>query len=457
MSQDGYRYSARPGLCRPALAQQPVSQESRFDWDEAWALLTHFAHFHNQTAFDFAARDAQNRRLLPLGYHQTRQGRSSIIIQGGREIGEIRACIEQVRACTRVPYELVAMVEPANEETSRQLNTWAADRHDFKVGQVMSSATESKQVNDGISRANGEFVAIIDVGCRVSAGWLGRLQWWSQQNRQWGVVHPTLDTRCPVPESDVRMHRKTAWGRSLPDTDFDGRCVLIHRRVLDRIGGMDVTLGAAGLEWRDYALRLKIAGFEAHRVSDVVMGASAQDKIPDSQSIARFEGHWGALEPDVSHRPYNREEHFHAFGAEEGFRVDSRPVVVEEAGPRNILVMPPWDTQPLLDRLLSTLKEMPQSVSTWLRCPQGKGETYRSRLLESAERCGLTDEELPSILLVDAFLAPEREAGLYRAADAVFVEDEWQESALVIRRASDCGCRVLRGRDLLESWLQSDG
>jgi hypothetical protein len=57
------------------------------------------------------------------------------------------------------------------------------------------------------------------------------------------------------------------------------------------------------------------------------------------------------------------------------------------------------------------------------------------------------------VLVVDAHLAPDREAGLYLAADAVYVDEAWPDADRAARRASDCGLPALVGAEALRAWL----
>jgi glycosyltransferase involved in cell wall biosynthesis len=436
---------AHPGVTRTKSPDSIDLSSKAYDGEACRELISFYKPFTTWSAFNVRARDAQNQRLHQFGIHLPRQGRSTIIILCGTELDGIKACLERVSRCTHVPCEFILMIEPTDQDQAEKANAWASESDHIRVCQVQSWAGMAKQINDGFARANGEFVTCIHVSTIVTDYWLGRLQWYLNENRQWGAVVPTT-TGMSAQEGNVQIAN-----------EIDGGCVVFSRRVLDKIGGMDVTLAGDGLEWQDYVKRLRIAGFQPHRVSDVVCQFSEGFASPvTAASQARFDARWGS-NVDEALQTYDRSLHFCSPGAEEGFRPDSRPVVIEEAADRNILVMPPWDQPDELPRLLESLSVLPLSMSVWLRCEAGRGAAYREILLSALKNTDCAQAQMPKLLIVDARLAPEREAGLYRAASAVYVEDHWAESPITIRRASDCSCLLLRGRGALEAWRISDG
>ena len=131
--------------------------------------------------------------------------------------------------------------------------------------------------------------------------------------------------------------------------------------------------------------------------------------------------------------------------------------MVEEAGHINLLVMPPWDNEDALATFLMICSKSQSQMTIWMRCKPGLAESRSDVLSGIIKRLTHTPSDLVNILLVDAQLAPERESGLYRAADAVFVDDDWVGIHDVIRRAYDCRLELIRGRSDLEDWIARDG
>jgi hypothetical protein len=150
---------------------------------------------------------------------------------------------------------------------------------------------------------------------------------------------------------------------------------------------------------------------------------------------------------------YDRELCFVPFGSEAGFRPDTPPVQVREAAARNVLLAPPWGDEAALATLLADLATLPADCAFWLRAAPGEGPASTARLAKLAATAGLDPARLPPVWVIDAQLAPDREAGLYVAADAVLVEEAWPDADRVARRAADCGIPVLDGAAAARAWL----
>ncbi len=406
-------------------------------------LLRFFQPYISQTGFNVRARTAQNSLLTPLGFRVSRQGRTSIIVYGGRSLDGVQDAVMHLRDKTLVPHEFVIMVDPPSFQVAEEINQWAHDFDDVRVCEFRTWTGLAKQINDGLARANGEFVAILHVTTRVPDAWLGRLQGWMKDERSTVLV---------ANRGEGASIDWTNFNESRPADLLTGHCLLIPRQAIERVGGLDVTLGARGFEWVDYQRRLSLAGFDIRVVDDLIVTSECAQPSGGDIDQRRFDGRW--LGPYLD--TYDRDLHFQKFGSEEGFRPDSRPVMVEEAGETNLLVMPPWSDHDALVEFLSRCSKSERPMTVWLRCQPGTANERSNSLSKIMNTVSVSDSDQVSILLVDANLAPEREAGLYRAADAVFVDDTWPGINDVIRRSYDCRRQLLRGYSELEAWLASD-
>ena len=400
-------------------AEVPVAAEPDLD-----GIQRVYQRYERATLFDAAVRRAQAEVLDARGVVQAERGRSDVVVLSDGDVDGTRAAVDAVLANTRVPYALVVLADGGGEEMTGYLRELRDTHEHVKVLYNRRPLGRAKLLNEGLSRANGDFVALLDEGARVAGGWLGRLQWWASQAPQTGIV---------VPGDAARL---------------DGRAMLLTRGALDRAGGFDTTLRGGELD--DFLLRVRISGFEALGVDDVVVTG---DPPSLTRATARFESRWGFAAPATGALPavdeaYERARHFVSFGAEEGYRPDTRPLRIEEAAERNVLVVPPWDDDAAVHALVQTLAELETDAAFWLRTAAGEGATLANTLRGVA-----ADAALPTLLLVDATLAPEREAALYVTADAVYVDDAWPEADVHARRATDCGRPALRGPAELRAWL----
>ncbi len=400
----------------------PATTDS--DADRRRAVQRVFRRYEKANLFNAVSRDGQAAALAELGAHPAPRGVSNVVVLATDDVDTTRACIEAVLEHTWVPFALRVIADGGGDPMADYLRALREAREEVKVSFNPRALGPAKVLNEALSRANGDFVALLDAHTIVSDGWLGRLQWWAIQAPQTGVV---------VPGSGDRI---------------DGRLLLLTRGVLDRAGGFDTTL--RGCELEDFQLRVAAAGYEVLGVDDVPLTGGVTRPAGASD---RFEARWGFVPPasgplPAVDEPYERARHFVHFGAEEGFRVDTRPLFVEEGAERNVLVVPPWDDDAAIASLIGDLGGIEADVAFWMRTAVGQGAATVGRLEKLAGGAAL-----PSLLVVDTRLAPEREAALYVTADAVFVDDAWPDADLHARRASDCGRPVLRGVAELRAWL----
>ena len=436
------------------LKADPVF-ENRPDIDYVRRLQRIYRRYQRDAVFDVTAREVQGARLRRLGVGQPVHGRTTVIVRVGDDLTRLQGFVAQLEAHTWVPYEVVLVAHQVDWETQTWVRAQADGRDDVTACVYSGALTTAKAINLGIARANGDLVALARDDAALGDGWLGRLQYHLLENPRAGVVMPAS---WHVGEAEMESAVTARWGETRPATRLDDRCLVLNRDVLERIGGVDVALGADGYEWDDFAVRLALAGFAPIVAHDVPVGGAVRRPDPDGPSARRFARRWGAL-PNGESLPlpseaFDKEVHFSPFGAESGFRPDARPVLVMDAARRNLLVFPPWADTTALGALLALLGHSDDRTATWLRAPAGEGEAHARSLGTALAKLGDAGGD-PTLMVVDAPLAPDREAGLYLAADAVYVDESWPGIERVIRRTIDCGRPLLRGPEALDRWLTS--
>jgi len=379
------------------------------------ALLQLYGMHTAEALLKGSIRDAQAQHLESLGVAQGRLSPSGVLLLA-RE-----ACLPAIQAIqggTEVLYTLRLLAQ--GPEALQDLP------EGLRLLKLSGSLSSSQALNRGLSLADGEFVALIYPDVLVPPAWLGRLQWWARRDLRCGLVQPGGEPGAPL--SRLSPH-----------------ILLITRGLLERLGGFDPRLqGQVALD--DYLLRARLAGFEA-------LGADVEAPTParlpplDPDSLRAFKEKWG-FAPGANLQaegPFEADQHHQVIGAEPGFRADSPKVQIEEAATHNLLISPPLSALPqLLERLSA---QPPGDWACWIRVPIGAGPRLREEL--KALPLSL---EAHQILLVDAPLALEREAGLYTAADAIYLDPSWPEAERERRRAADCD-RPLLMLDELGAWI----
>ena len=132
--------------------------------DSLSSLMEVYRDFGTPTAFDLAARDAQNRRLHPLHFHQARRGKSTVLILGAQNLVECQQTISELRRVTWATHEFLLVLDHFESEDVDALSEWISSQGDVRAFRSKGHSSEAKRLNDALSRAHSEFVAFIQVG-----------------------------------------------------------------------------------------------------------------------------------------------------------------------------------------------------------------------------------------------------------------------------------------------------
>lgn len=441
--------SAHLGYTVPLVAD-PVF-DGRPDADYVMGLQEIYRRHQRDALFDVSARAGRVKRLAQLGIGVPHRGRTSVVVLVSDPGAALEAFVAQLRARTWVPFEIILVAHQLDDDTKARLRALEDGAEDLSVCAYRDRLTPAKAINIGIARANGEVIAVLRDDVGLGDGWLGRLQHHLSTEAEMGVVAPSLSTST----ANAGLVGEK-WGDRRPMGRPHPHCLVLSRDVIDQVGGVDVALGADGYEWDDFIIRARLAGYRPQVTADVVVGGEKQVASTQDVFADRFTHRWGPCPKEdalpIVDAAFDADRHFAPFGSESGFRPDARPVLVEDAGARNLLVFPPWADRPALSAFLELFGNPGSDTAAWLRAPRGEGKAHVELLSGLLAESG-TAELDPTLLVVDAPLAPERESGLYLAADAVYVDERWPETRAVIRRAIDCGRPLLRGPDELSRWL----
>ncbi len=422
--------------------------------DIALRFLSVYRRFEHATLFDPLTRKKQNERIASIGLRMIEQGRTPILVLGASNTDQIDGCLTSISANTLVPSFVIFILRESQTNLISHLKAKLGEQATTRLVIAPDTLSDAKLINEGLVKASGRYVAVTHVDTRLTQGWLGRLQWClSEHPDDVAAIQPSVVESVGRP---ARFHSKPLSGTVTQAMVIDQRCVVIERRAFQRVGGMDLSLGAPGLEWHDFSLRLRLGGLRILLTADFSVESSLADTYVDAESVSYFKRRWGC-EPTALmgvQEEFNPELHHSSIGAEEGYRPDGRAVEVVEASGRVLLVMPPWDEAGLLGEFLGTLRGHQAGVSVLLRAPAHAAEQALSTLKNVLEGLNLEASELPDLLVVDSPLAPEREGGLYLASDAVFIGDGWPDSRQTVRRAADTGRHIIRETNQLTQWLE---
>lgn len=196
---------------------------------------------------------------------------------------DVTACLSSVLRHTRPPYRLVLVDDGSSAPTRDYLARFAAEqgatllRNETALGYTRAA-------NGGMRQATGDYVVLLNSDTLVTPDWLDRLVACAESSPEVGLVGPLSNCASwqsvpevfdangdwnenPLPEDlepdALALALAASSGLVHPRLPFlNGFCLLVSRRVLERVGVFDEeTFGKGYGEENDYAIRAADAGF----------------------------------------------------------------------------------------------------------------------------------------------------------------------------------------------------
>ncbi|HLP40941.1 MAG TPA: glycosyltransferase, partial [Fibrobacteria bacterium] len=194
----------------------------------------------------------------------------SIVILGFNQVEYTRKCIESIRAHTRQEYELILVDNGSKDGTEaffRSIPEAKVIRNEENLG-------VSRGWNQGMRRAEGDYILIFNNDTIVGPGWLEHMVRLCESDPGIGMVGPRSNYIAgPQVVKDVPYKTEAGiqdfirdWQmeHDLSASEFDwikGFCLLIPRGVFAKVGYFDERFGKGNFEDDDYCLRVRLHGF----------------------------------------------------------------------------------------------------------------------------------------------------------------------------------------------------
>jgi len=200
----------------------------------------------------------------------------SVVIPVYNQVHYTKQCVSSIARWTDVPYELVIVDNASTDGTEEFLS-----RLDAKVITNPSNLGCAKAWNQGIQASQGKVIGILNNDMVLTPGWLSGLLRF-MDNKGHGIVSPAA-REGPL-DYDLDEYAaefvKTCANATRPT--IYGACMLIHRKVFDRIGLFDEGFSYGGCEDIDFLWRAQAAGFSVGTTGAVLIhhfGMVTQDAI----------------------------------------------------------------------------------------------------------------------------------------------------------------------------------
>ena len=190
-----------------------------------------------------------------------------IIIPVWNQLEDTKDCIDSILRNTKYPYRII-IDNASDQETASYLDSLAKEG----IFLIRNKQNEGfiKAVNNGIRASNAEFVCILNNDTIVTNGWIGEMIKVLEKNASIGLVNPSSNTLGQNTKEGLTldMHAKEIkhqTGQFVELGNAFGFCMLVRRKLFDKIGLFDEGYGMGYFEDTDLSLRAKQKGYKAVR------------------------------------------------------------------------------------------------------------------------------------------------------------------------------------------------
>ena len=246
----------------------------------------------------------------------------SIVIPTYNQLQFTKECIESLYAYTKIPFELIIIINNKNDGTVELLNEFSKLNNNIKMILNNENMGFPISINQGIKESIGEYVLILNNDVVVTEYWLETLLDIANNNKSIGIVGPISNEVSGLQkDKDANyktideMHGYAAMVREknknrimkFPRVAF--LCTLLKREVIDKIGGLDERFTPGNFEDDDFCLRAQLTGYKTVIAQDVFIhhyGSKSFKADGEKNYVERlntnreiFINKWGADPEDI--------------------------------------------------------------------------------------------------------------------------------------------------------------
>lgn len=239
----------------------------------------------------------------------------SVIVVTYNNLAFTRACLASLAADALGRNLEIIVVDNASTDGSVEfLRQWASDSAHSLIlnpGNLGFSAAN----NQGLARARGEFLVLLNNDTEVTTGWAQTLRRHLQSNPGLGLIGPVTNNIGNEAKIEISYRsleempgraRRYTWrhvGQVVPCATLGFFAVMMPRSTYERVGPLDEAFGLGFFEDDDYCRRVEQAGLSCAFAEDVFIHhhlSASFSQMPGSQrqqlferNKALYEAKWG--------------------------------------------------------------------------------------------------------------------------------------------------------------------
>lgn len=204
----------------------------------------------------------------------------SIIIVTYNNLPLNRLCLESVLNDTDYPnFEVIVVDNASSDDTPSYLT----GLHDPRLSSVVLNDKNlgfSAANNQGLTRARGEFLCLLNNDTVVAGTWLSTMVRHLQANPDLGLIGPVTNAianEAKIPVGYTDLHEMPTWAAAYCKNKKDCLdnismlaffCVVMPRSVFETVGLLDERFGVGMFEDDDYNHRVRVAGYKIKLARD---------------------------------------------------------------------------------------------------------------------------------------------------------------------------------------------
>ncbi len=267
----------------------------------------------------------------------------SVIVPCFNRLEFTQRCIAALVRHTRTPWELIVIDDGSTDGTSYYF-AGVEDSAPFRVDVITNSENRGFPVacNQGLRVARGDYLALLHNDTVVTDAWLNQLVALADSKSEIGITGPMSNHAMPLQviartnyeNLEAMQDFAIRWrvehrGQWFSVKQLSGFCMLMKRRTLQALCGLDEGFGLGPFDDDSLAMRVRRAGFElavagdlfVHHVGgEASVGGGAERKASLKETHERFTAKWGddkagqqritpgfrslaSISPSAKHRP----------------------------------------------------------------------------------------------------------------------------------------------------------
>ena len=269
----------------------------------------------------FAAQNTWSRRVVEFEEVLGRlpEPLASVIVVTHNNLELTRNCLNSIERFTHYGrMEIIVVDNASSDGTPDYLVAWHDSRPNSSIILNTDNLGFAAANNQGLKIAQGEYVVLLNNDTEVTPGWLRTLMNHFRLDETLGLVGPVTnnignEARIKISYKNSEEMREKARiytmqhvGETFPIRTLAFFCVMMPRRVYERVGPLDEAFGRGFFEDDDYCRRVEQAGWRLECAEDVFihhhlsasfnkLGKERQELLERNRKI--YEAKWGPWLP----------------------------------------------------------------------------------------------------------------------------------------------------------------